>query len=207
MEGAVLRELAAEGFLLGLSVGGICSITCTPFLVPYLLSTGKGWAKAKVFGWFLTGRLAAYLLSGLAAGLAGRAVQNLASNRVKGLFLAIAAALLLAYSIRNLWRDVRSCPMTNAGHRTGPLVTGFLLGASLCPPFAVGLVRAFGLADAAKAMVYFFCLFLGTTVFLVPVPILSVWMTREIFRRLGTYLGILAGGWFLIQGMVLFLWS
>lgn len=228
-----MSGLAAEGFLLGLTMGGFCAMSCGPFITPYLLNAGAGggWMKAKIFGQFLLGRLAAYLLYGLAAGLAGHEVQGLASPRAKGVFLVIAAALLLAFSLWSLWRDVRSCPLKKMGglpcmniFRTSdgklgkpislldlitekwlaknlPWATGFLLGLNLCPPFAVGMVRVFGLGDLPKALAYFLCLFLGTTLFLLPLPLAAAWMRPDFFRRLGIYLGLLAGAWFLIQGL------
>jgi sulfite exporter TauE/SafE len=200
-----MSGLAAEGFLLGLTMGGFCAMSCGPFITPYLLNAGEGggWMKAKIFGQFLLGRLAAYLLYGLTVGMAGYEVQGLASTRARGVFLVFAALLLLAYSLWSLWRDIRTCPLTKMGRlaRSLPWATGFLLGLNICPPFAVGMVRVFGLADVPKALAYFLCLFLGTTLFLLPLPLAAAWMKPDIFRRLGIYLGLLAGAWFLLQGL------
>jgi sulfite exporter TauE/SafE len=207
-----MMKLAAEGFSLGLSMGGFCAIACGPFLVPYLLNTGiagadGAWAKARVFGEFLLGRLVSYLLSGLAAGLAGLAVNDLAPAWVKSLFLIISAALLLAYSFWSLRRDIRLCPLEKPARlaRGLPFATGLLLGFNLCPPFAVGLVRVFGLGNLFESLSYFFFLFLGTTIFLIPLPLVASWLRRDFFRRMGVYLGLLAGIWFILQGVLLLL--
>jgi hypothetical protein len=69
----------------------------------------------------------------------------------------------------------------------------------------VGLVRVFGLGNPAESLSYFFFLFLGTTVFLLPFPFIAVWLKRDFFRRMGIYLGLLAGIWFLVQGGLLLL--
>ena len=200
-----MNGAAAEGFLLGLGMGGTCVATCAPFILPLLVAGSRdGWmAKARVFGEFLAGRLVAYLLMGAAAFGAGQVLEGILSPRISALLQALAAAGLLAFSMRALVGG-RECPGAGRGcvARGFTFATGLVLGLNLCPPFAVALLKAAQSANLAAASVYFIALFLGTTVFLLPVLFAGTWMTSGFFRRVGAYFGILAGAWFLIEGVL-----
>lgn len=200
-------DILAEGLVLGLAMGGYCAASCAPFMVPYLLATGSdGLApRLRVFASFLAGRLAAYLVVAVAAALAGRALPDLVSPRMKGVLLIAAAFVLALFSLVTLRRKSCFCP---GGRETGdrlagglPFLTGLLLGFNLCPPFAVAVFRGIEMAHPGRAAAYFGALFLGTTAYLAPAPFVSWWVSSDFTRRMGVYLGVLAGAWFLVQGV------
>lgn len=202
-----MTAILAEGFLLGLAMGGYCAASCAPFVVPYLLSTGPDTLGPRlgVFGRFLLGRLIAYALVAVAAALAGSALAVPVAAPVRGGLMMAASAVLIGFSIWNARRGLCFCPgkRGNGLASAAPLLTGLLLGFNLCPPFAIAVLRGLEMGEVPAALSYFGALFAGTTVFLLPAPFVSWWLASAAARRMGAYLGVLAGAWFLIQGAVL----
>lgn len=196
----------AEGFLLGMSMGGTCAATCGPFLVPYMLSEGGLVTVARrvaVLVEFLLGRLIAYLAVAILAAQAGHLLAAMMTPRVQGALLFASACFLAWFSARNLAGRPRiiggvKCVVPARGFT---LLSGFLLGLNLCPPFAVAFARALGMEDAVQAASFFFALFLGTTVYLLPIPFVTNLLRTDSWRRVGGYLGLVAGAWFAVQGL------
>ncbi len=200
----MIRE-SAEGFVLGLAMGGSCLVTCLPFLVPYLLGgdvpslKGRAWA----FGAFLSGRLIAYLAVGALAGEMGNLLLKGPSGMgLRGGLLCTGAILLLVFS----WRDLKKtsagfCPGASLKPLKGwPFLTGLVLGFYPCAPFAAGLAKAASIANPIGGTLFFLFLFLGTTLILLPAPFIASRMRTPFFRRLGCFFGIAAGIWFLLEG-------
>jgi sulfite exporter TauE/SafE len=201
-------RVSAEGFTLGLAMGGSCLVTCLPFLLPYLLGgnittlAGRTWA----FGSFLAGRLAAYLVVGVLSGFLGGfllAQTGKGAVIVKGCLLVLAGGLLLVFSIRDYKVATGlPCPAGSVKPLKGwPFLTGLVLGFSPCAPFAAGLVKAASLGSPLKGGLFFLFLFLGTTLVLLPAPLLASRMRSLFFRRIGLFFGMVAGAWFLVEGV------
>ena len=87
-----------EAFILGLSNGGICLAYCAPVLVPCVMAGGGGAAaSAGVLLRFLCGRLAGYLIFGVAAwAVSASLLKDAYRAPVIGFaYMAIAVALVL----------------------------------------------------------------------------------------------------------------
>ncbi len=197
--------MLAEGFILGAAAGGTCAATCAPFLVPYLLAGGgpvSAGRRVLVFAEFMAGRLVAYLAAGIAVALTGRALDGFLHPRLAGSLLSAAGLALAVFSVLSLRSASRPCRGVPRGLRARgfAFLTGAVLGLNLCPPFVAALVRVGGIHDPAAASIFFLALFAGTTVYLLPAPAAAAFMGGPFFRRFGAYLGIIAGGWFAVQG-------
>ncbi|MCP4714838.1 MAG: sulfite exporter TauE/SafE family protein [Deltaproteobacteria bacterium] len=199
-----------EGLMLGVGSGGACLAECMPFLLPYLLmGAERGHAGSfRLFAQFMAGRLVAYLLFGLLAGSAGRSLQGLITPAIAGGLLMAAAAVLLVAGAAAGRPQLGFCRFVQkkgiAGHM--PFVTGFVLGINICPPFAAALLRVIQLQGIATGLGYFGMLFLGSSLYMLPLPALSGFVRSTLFQRLGRNLSLLVGGWFMLQG-VMYLWS
>lgn len=192
-----------EPFLLGITMGGYCAVSCFPFILPYILADSKNkfLRKLYVFGQFLLGRLIAYILFAVLVSFLAISTEGFISLRVNSLLMVIASLIMIIFSLTNT--KIPFCQFKKLGGiaQGFPVVTGFILGLNLCPPFLVALVNIIEMKSVFYSCVYFFFLFLGTTIYLLPVVLISATLNSDFFRRMGIYLGILIGIWFLIQGI------
>jgi len=164
-----------EALALGLASGSACLASCGVVLLPWITALRRGWrGSAALLALFLGGRLAGYLIIGLAAGLAGSLMDL---KGPKGLLLGgiadLGAAALLAYQAWRGHRD-RECPVGQGGRlerrfgMAGLGLLGLLTGLNLCGPFVVGILKAAGTGSPVRAMGFFGLFFLGTAVWMLP---------------------------------------
>lgn len=123
----------ASAWLLGLGLGmTACTATCLPYMGAWVLGRERG-AVLGDTAVFLAGRVAAYGLMGLSAGLAGawltRALEGGIGHLVLGV-VSLAAGLWLL-----LGRTQRGCAASRRG-RASPLALGFALSLTPCAPLA-----------------------------------------------------------------------
>lgn len=198
-----MLKYIVEPFLLGITMGGYCAVSCFPFLLPYLLAGSKNKFSRKlyVFGQFLLGRLASYILFAVVVSFLAISSGPLLSLRINSILMIIASLLMIIFSLINTKIPFCQIKKLGAVSQGFPVITGFILGLNLCPPFLVALVNILEMKSILYSCAYFFFLFLGTTVYLLPVVLVSATLNSDFFRRIGTYLGILVGIWFLIQGI------
>lgn len=191
----------ASAWLLGLSLGlTACTVTCLPYLGAWMLARERATAVPDTIA-FLAGRVAAYALMGLAAGLAGtwltRALASGAGHVAVGL-AAVAAGLWLL-----LGRPHKTC----AGRRgqASPLALGFTLSLTPCAPLASLLAFAAQAGSAPAGMAYGLAFGLGAAVtpLLVLLPALG-WFgqrLREARAELGLWLRRGAGAVLVLLGV------
>jgi sulfite exporter TauE/SafE len=194
-----------EAFSLGLSTGPYCLTSCAPLLVPFLMAEGRGgWGGgARLLGEFIAGRLAAYLLFGLAAGALGAAAGGRlppkalhAAVLCSGLFMLAVLALKTAPHLR-----LCAWAMRTKSVRRLPFVLGFLVGINICPPFVAGLLRVLGLGGALQGAAYFAAFFAGTTLYLVPLFAVVPFAFIRRLQNIGALACGLTGLWFTGMGL------
>lgn len=151
----------ASAWLLGASLGlTACTVTCLPYIGAWVLARERGTVLADTAA-FLAGRVAAYALMGLAAGLAGAWLTRMLASGVG--HVALGAAALLA----GLWllagNGQRGC---SAGRRGGasPLALGFALSLTPCAPLASLLAFAAQAGSALSGLAYGLAFGLGAAV-------------------------------------------
>jgi sulfite exporter TauE/SafE len=151
----------ASAWLLGLSLGlTACTVTCLPYMGTWMLGRGREtvWADTTAF---LAGRVMAYGLLGLLAGLAGAWLTRLLQGGIG--HLAIGVASLGA----GLWlmagKTHRSCAAGRRAH-TSTLAMGFALSLTPCAPLASLLAFCAQAGSAASGMAYGFAFGLGAAV-------------------------------------------
>jgi len=171
--------LCGEALALGLASGPACIASCGPVLIPSLLSERAGLKPhARYLSVFLGARLAVYLLFAVVAWKIGALISPPPGARVllMGAVDLLLAGVLLwyAWSARSICGpSCASVKLVQIGEKknrrsAGPAVLGLLTGLSLCPPFVAAGVRAAELGSATLAVLFFFCFFVGTTVWFLP---------------------------------------
>ncbi|NTV95489.1 MAG: sulfite exporter TauE/SafE family protein, partial [Thiobacillus sp.] len=82
----------ASAWLLGLTLGlTACTVTCLPYMGAWMLARERATALADTIA-FLAGRVAAYALMGLAAGLAGAWLTAMLASGISHVAVGVASA-------------------------------------------------------------------------------------------------------------------
>jgi sulfite exporter TauE/SafE len=180
------------GLGLGLASGSTCFWSCATVLGPYLVATEREpagrWSTVpsalRSLLWYHLGRLLAYLGIGLLAGCGAGRARLPPAIQAAALFLT---ALLLGIS---LLRPSNRERCWGARRRAqGAFAMGLLQGLLPCPTFLSALAVALASPGLAGALLLFAFLFLGTSVFSLPLALLEPLRRRPLLRRL-----TLAGG-------------
>jgi sulfite exporter TauE/SafE len=194
-----------QGWVLGLSSGAYCLGVCAAVMLPYLVSSGpSGWRVSgrAVLG-LQAGRLAAYLLVGLAAGALGARLQGWPGLRIgAGLAMVALALLLIAHGVGRSFPEKRTCAAL-CGRRRVPLAAGFALGLSPCPPMLLGLCSLAETGGVVHAVVFVLALYAGSTLWLLPLPAAGWLGRRERLRGMAEIAVLASGLWFLARGVAL----
>ena len=201
-----------QGFLLGLSNGVYCTVSCAPVLLPFLAGEGGGLARsALAVGRFLLGRLGGYLLFGLAAWAGGAAVAGHPAARALGLGAAtlVLAALLVVYGFRPP-RPACAAGTGAAGRLERllppallPVAFGFLTGVNLCPPFLLAFTQASATGSLAGSLLFFAAFFVGTSLFLLPLAFGGLLHRWPALQPVGRLAAGLMGAYYCYKGVLL----
>jgi sulfite exporter TauE/SafE len=168
------------GLLLGLSSGGYCFWSCASVMAPYLVSTertpdDRRWstlpAAARTLAWYNLGRLLAYL----AAGIAVTGIVRLGGSLppLVPIVAQLCTAAVLAYAL------LRPEPRHRCWHgrrrSAAAFSVGLTQGLAPCPPFvaAIGLAFEAGGKNLLAAPLLFLALFLGTSLYTLPLAFLE----------------------------------
>lgn len=152
----------ASAWLLGLSLGlTACTVTCLPYMGTWMLARERGTVVADTAG-FLAGRVSAYALLGMLAGLAGSWLTRVLAGGIGHYAVGVAAIAAGVW----LWRATprhAGCPARRRD-RASPLALGFALSLTPCAPLASLLAFAAQAGSAASGMAYGLAFGLGAAV-------------------------------------------
>ena len=207
-----------DGFLLGLANGAICFAYCAPPLVPYLMGTGRpvksGYAALLMF---LSGRLVGYVVFAAIAWATHRLVltQMPSNPLLTGLCYLLLAVALFCFSWgAGFWPRTKKCA-AGSGSRliaafsvsapwTVPALLGLLTGLNICPPFLVAFARATNYAQFAQTLMFFLAFFVGTSIFLVPLPFLGVFRNISSWQTIGRLSALVVSVFYLYKAVLEF---
>lgn len=199
-----------QGFLLGLSSGAVCAASCAPLLVPYLLGEGRGVRQNfSALIQFLLGRLLGYLSFAVFAwGIHASLPQDITQRKLLiGAAYVILSALLIFYGF---FKAGGACPSSGGrgiAHRLRDsrqflflLALGFATGLNLCPPLLLAFTTAAQQASLWQSVLFFLTFFLGTSVFLIPAPLLGLLKGVPPLPVIGKMAAGLIGAYYLFIG-------
>ena len=190
-----------EGFLLGISLGATCLLTCGPVIFVFLLRQERTLKTSfQIFGKILIGRFFGYAIFGLVAGFIGGVIpDNIRMPISYGSFI-ILGAILIYYGIRG-GHFSQKCPAKGAGkYIANPIILGFITGLEICPPFLLAIARAASLGGAFAGATLFIGFFVGTSIFLLPVAFFGAASSMKAFRVFAGIASVIVGMWFFAQG-------
>ncbi len=198
-----------EGFLLGLSCGTGCLVYCAPVFMSYVLVEGHGIKKNYTYlGEFMMGRLVGYIIFAIITWLVNLVLigQFKENNLLFGVAYIILAIVMIVYALR------KKAPVCVAERtlsaakpdklRLFPLVLGLLTGLNLCPPFILAIVRAIKIGDLTRNILFFVLFFLGTSIYLLPIPLIGFLKAKKYLISVGKFAAILVAIYYLYTGVI-----
>lgn len=183
------------GLLLGLSTGVFCLATCVPIFLPQVLTEEdklRGWG---VFLKFNFGRLMAYIIFGALFSWLGSQIHAQFLQKFLKIVSISLSILLILYGLGLTLPRLKWCIWTVK--IKFPIVSGFLLGINVCPPFLLALSQNFQTGQVINGIIYFIMFFIGTTLYLVPISFLGYFSTVKIIQK-GAKLATIAIGLILL---------
>lgn len=205
-------RLVGEGFAVGLAGGAACLATCAPVLLPFIAAgEGPRWRSVVALGQFLLGRLAGYLVFGVLAWIAG--LTLLSSPRWRGWLVGSAylgvAILMVSYGFSQPRAVCAATPAREMLARARdrwpsllPVMLGLLTGLNLCPPFVLAVTRAADAGGLLGSLTFFSAFFVGTSVYLVPLPLLGMLRRPEAVRTVARLAAGVVGVYCAYLGLV-----
>jgi sulfite exporter TauE/SafE len=198
-----------EGFFLGLSCGTGCLVFCAPVFMMYVLVEGQSIKKSYTyFGEFILGRLVGYLVFALITWLVSLILigQFKENNLLFGIAYVVLAVVMIVYVFRKKQplcvaegvvakRNPEKLPLF-------PLILGILTGLNLCPPFILAIIRAIKIGDLTRNLLFFIMFFLGTSIYLLPIPLIGFVKAKKYLLYVGKVIAILVAFYYLYVGIM-----
>ena len=195
-----------ESFVLGLSSGSACLLTCGMAMFPYLMSDGSGVRKiAGDITIFLFTRLLVYMILAVLVFWLGQAFlkTRITGNMIPGILYIIFAVMLVWYSIRR--NREKHCParLTSivSRRRIIPLLLGLVNSIGFCPALYILLTRGATETSLTGSLLSFLAFFTGTALWFLPVPLAGLMKRRAVLETIGVLATGLAGIIFMIKGI------
>mgnify|MGYP000663301478 CR=1 FL=1 len=194
-------QIMAEGFVLGLSLGATCLVTCGPVYLTFMLRQKRTVSRTfLIFGQILLGRFVGYAIFGIITGIIGSTIPDSIRRVITYCAFIILGGVLIYYGIGGK-KEPEKCATKSFGkYITNPILLGFLTGLELCPPFLLAMVRSVSIGGAIGGFSLFMGFFAGTTLFLIPIAFLGVGSYIKPIRIVATIAAVAIGIWFFIQG-------
>jgi sulfite exporter TauE/SafE len=204
-----LTHWLVQGFLLGLSVAPTCLGSCLPVLTPYLISEAKALPRQFIsLAQFLVGRLVGYLLIGAVAGWVGQIPIKvlLESALVMGIVECVLGLWMIGYGLIHIFPRWKFCIWAQPllVKYPWPWLAGIITGLMICPPFLVAITQATQTGGAAGGIGYMAAFFVGTSIILLPLPLIGLSGRDQGFQWAGRLAALLVGTWLLVTGIIKF---
>jgi sulfite exporter TauE/SafE len=198
-----LIQFLTEGFLLGLTLGTTCLVTCAPVYGSLILSKENNVSTGvKTVFLISAGRFLSYALFGLLTGYAGSLIGDFAEREtmIAVSYLFVAAYLTYSALMQNRLEKKCCVPSRITKIAGNPFLIGVLTGISICPAFVGAIARGIETGGMTGGVMLFTGFFFGTTVYLLPLSFLSYFTKKKIFRYVGMTASILVACWFIYDG-------
>ena len=195
-----------EAFILGLSSGSACLVTCGIVMFPYLMAGTAGVKRiAADLSVFLLTRLIIYFLLATLAWIFGQAVftNTLMRNIVPGVLYILFAVMLIWYSIDKTRK--KGCPariITAVNNKKLiPVALGLVNSLGFCPALLIILTKGVTQGTITQSYMTFLAFFAGSSLWFLPLPVAGIIRKKQIIEKIGILATGLAGTIFIIKGV------
>jgi len=195
-----------DTFILGLSSGSTCLLTCGMVIFPYLMAGSAGTRKIITdLSFFLLTRLVVYFLLATLAWYFGKAILTSAifRNYVSGILYILFAVMLVWYSIsRNRKPDCPAKIVTTVNNKKlVPVLLGVVNSLGFCPALFLILTNSATQGTLARSYLAFLGFFAGSSLYFLPLPLAGRIRKKKVFETVGILATGLAGIIFIIKGI------
>jgi hypothetical protein len=198
----------AESFILGLSSGSACLLTCGMVMFPYLMAGSAGVRRVTAdIAVFLLARLLVYFIIATLVWYSGQKVLSSPVFRtyISGTLYIIFAVMLVWYSLKRNQR--RECPAAVVSsienRKLIPIILGIVNSIGLCPALLIMLTSSVTQETIVKSWLVFLAFFTGSSLWFVPVPLAGKINKKETIQKIGIFATGLAGIIFIVKGITI----
>jgi hypothetical protein len=202
------KEVMTDSFILGLSSGSACLVTCGMVMFPYFMAGSASPKKIIAdLSVFMLTRLIIYLFLATIAWFFGQAIftNPVMRNVVPGILYVVFAIMLVWYSIgRNRKADCPAKIVTTINNRKLiPLFLGVVNSLGFCPALFIILTKGATQNTLIQSYLAFLAFFAGSSLWFLPLPLAGKITKKKVIETIGILATGLAGTIFIIKGITI----
>jgi hypothetical protein len=197
-----------DSFILGLSSGTACLVTCGMIMFPYLMAGSAGVRKiAFDLSIFLLTRLVVYFILATIAWYFGQALfsSNVIRSFLPGILYVIFAVMLIWYSIEK--NRKKECPGTFVtridNRRLVPVLLGIVNSIGFCPALLIIITKGATQGTLVQSYLAFLAFFAGSSLWFFPLPFAGKIRRKQVIQTIGIFATGIAGIIFIIKGITI----
>ncbi len=195
-----------DSFILGLSSGSACLMTCGIVMFPYLMSGSADMKRISIdISLLLLTRFVIYFILATIAWNSGQALftNRITGNIVPGILYIVFAVMLVWYSIgKNRENHCPSKIVTTVNNRRlVPVLLGIVNSIGFCPALFIILTKSATQGTLVQSYLAFLAFFSGSSLWFLPLPLAGKIRKREVLQAIGLLATGLAGIIFMIKGI------
>jgi len=198
----------ADSFILGLSSGTACLVTCGMIMFPYLMAGSAGVRKiAFDLSVFLLTRLVVYFILATVTWFFGQALfsSDLVRSFLPGILYVVFAVMLIWYSIEK--NRKKMCPAaivtTVDNKKLVPVLLGIVNSIGFCPALLIIITKGATQGTLVQSYLAFLAFFVGSSLWFFPLPFAGRIRRKQVIQTIGIFATGLAGIIFIIKGITI----
>jgi hypothetical protein len=198
----------ADSFILGLSSGTACLVTCGMIMFPYLMAGSAGVKKiAFDLSVFLLTRLVVYFILATIAWFFGQAIfgSTVIRNFLPGILYVVFAVMLIWYSIEK--NRKKECPAALVtaieNRRLVPVLLGIVNSIGFCPALLIIITKGATQGTLVQSYIAFLAFFIGSSLWFCPLPFAGRIRRKQVIKTIGIFATGIAGTIFIIKGITI----
>jgi hypothetical protein len=195
-----------DSFILGLSSGSACLLTCGIVMFPYLMSGSSDVRKITTdISFMFIARLVVYFILATLAWYFGQALfsNKIVRNVVPGILYIVFAVMLVWYSIGK--NREKHCPAKITGavknHKLVPVFLGIVNSIGFCPALFLIITKGSAQVTLTDSYLDFLAFFTGSSLWFLPLPFAGKIKRKPVLETIGILATGLAGLIFMIKGL------
>jgi hypothetical protein len=198
----------ADSFILGLSIGSACLVTCGMVMFPYFMAGSAGIRRITAdLSIFLLVRLIVYFILASVAWYFGQKVftTGFLSKYLPGALYIIFAGLLIRYSMTKTSK--KACPAGLVSKidnkKLIPVLLGIVNSVGLCPALLLVLTTGATKDSITQSWLVFLAFFAGSSLWFLPVPFIGRIRKKQVVETIGIFATGIAGIIYMIKGITI----